>query len=325
MGTFNLFGKKKEYEPAEIYLGLRNQFLSLTQDQVTTLLDPTIPIIGVLMETGYDEAVASLVTVADGSASLYFSNGGGMIGLGEHEEPRKACIDFLSFANQFLSKSTPTSDFHLPSKGYTTFYFVTKDGISTATAKEKDLVKNRSPLSLLYYKAHEIISQARLIDEKIQRTVQEFIHAATTGDEAKVIELLDTNKNPNAPDSSGRTPLMGAAYSGQPRILKLLLEKKVAIDQKDSSGYTALMFACNAGKFSCAEFLVERDAKINESANDGSTSIMFAAQHGHNDIVKYLLSKGADPTIKGKHGLSAIGFAQQNNLIETEKILQGKK
>jgi hypothetical protein len=40
------------------------------------------PILALLMETGYPEAVATLVAVADGTSSLYFSNGGGFIGVG---------------------------------------------------------------------------------------------------------------------------------------------------------------------------------------------------------------------------------------------------
>jgi hypothetical protein len=325
LGLINLFGKKKEYEPAEIYLDLRKQALSLTEDQIPSLLDPSIPIICVLMESGHDDVVVTLVTVADGSVSLYFSNGGGMIGMGEHEEPRKACLDFLSFANQFVPEATLTSKFPLPAKGYTTFYFVTKSGIRSLTAKENDLEKKRLPFFPLLYKAHEVITQARLMHEEILRNTEELLHAATTGDETRMMGLLGEKINLNNPDSSGLTPLMAGAYSGHARILKLLLDKNATIDQKDSSGYTALMFASNSGKFDCVKLLIEQGANIHEEANDGSTPIMFSAQHGYDDIVRFLLSKGADPNKKGKHGLSAIGFAKQNGLTETELILEGKK
>lgn len=325
MGLFNLFGKKKEYEPAEIYLGLRNQILSLEPSQVNSLLEQSIPLVGMLMETGYDTAVVTLVTVADGTVSLYFSNGGGMLGLGEHETPRKAALDFLHFANQFISKAKPTTSFELPSKGFTTFFFITKTGVLSSTALENDLGNNRLPLSQLFHKAHEVISQARLVNEEIERTSRELLGAAATGAESKLRELLDKNMNPNTADSSGLTPLMAAAHSGHAGILKPLLDKNATIDQKDSSGYTALMFACNAGKFDCVKLLIEQGANIHAEANDGSTPIMFSAQHGHNDIVRFLLSRGADPNQKGQHGLSAIEFAKQNGLAETELILEGKK
>lgn len=41
------------------------------------------------METGYEEAVFSLRCITEGSISIYFSNGGGMIGIGEHEDAKE--------------------------------------------------------------------------------------------------------------------------------------------------------------------------------------------------------------------------------------------
>jgi hypothetical protein len=327
MGLFNLFGKKKDYEPAEVYLGLRNQILSLKAGQVESLLEPSTPLLGMLMETGYDTAVATLVAVADGTVSLYFSNGGGMLGLGEHEGPRKAALELLRFAAQaqFISRAKPTANFELPSKGSTTFFFITKTGVLSAAALENDLGNNKLPLSPLFHRAHEVISQARLVNEEMERATRELLSAAASGDESKLQELLGKNINPDAADSSGLTPLMAAAHSGQTGALKLILERAVAIDQKDSSGYTALMFACNAGNLDCVNVLLEKGANIHAEATDGSTPIMFSAQHGHNEIVRSLLEQGADPNKKGQHGLSAIGFAKQNGLTETALILEGKR
>jgi hypothetical protein len=303
---------------------LRSKVLALQPDELPSLLEPSSPLIGILTETGHDKAVATLVTIADGTTSMYFSNGGAIIGLGEHDEPRMTCLEYLSFANQFISRMKPVSEFPLPSKGYTTFYVVTKNGVFSTTAKENDLGKNLSPLSPLFYKAHEVITQARLTEEEIRRNALEFIQAATDGDESKIMEFLAKDRDPNTPDPDGRSPLMAAAYSNQARILVLLLDKEIVIDQKDSSGYTALMYACNSGSLDCARLLVQHGADIHQTANDGSTPIMFASQHGHNDIVQLLLSNGADPNQEGAHGLSAIGFAKQNNLQETLNILLGK-
>ena len=324
MGISNLFGRKKEYEPADIYLRLRDQVLALPSSQIPSLLKDS-PLLGVLTESGYPEAIVTLVTIADGTVSLYFSNGGGMIGLGEYETVRKVSLDFLSLAGQFVSKATPAADFPLTARGYTTFYFITKSGVLFSTAKESDLENNRSPLSPLFTKAHEVITRARTVDEKRTIDLQELMQAVTTGNEVRTGELLGVIPTPNISDPTGLTPLMAAAYSGHARIVQMLLDRRPAIDWKDSEGYTALMFACNAGKFACVKLLVEHGAGVNETANDDSTPLMFAAQHGHNEIVRYLIGKGADPTFTGKHGFSAVGFAQQNNLVETEMILLGKK
>jgi hypothetical protein len=322
MGLFNKFlGKKRNV--ADSFLKLRNMALSLDPRQVGLKPDASRPVFGILMETVYDDTVVTLVAMGDGSVSLYFSNGGGIIGLGEYDEPQKACFSLLSFAQEFVSQFQSTKDYPLPADGYTSFYFLTAQGVLTATARQPDLENKRNPLSPLFYKAQEVITEARLVDEKRRRELNELMNAATTGDASKVNALIARGANVAAADPSGLTALMAASYNGNVEILKLLIKADVPIDAKDTSGYTALMYSCNKGELSCARFLIESGANVKESDNDGSTPLMFAAQHGYNEIVRLLVEKGADPARTGSHGLSAIGFAQQNGLVETEKILQG--
>jgi hypothetical protein len=317
----SLFSKQRKV--ADIYQELRKRAFSIDPLQVGLKPDQANPVFGILMETGYKDTVVTLLTVADGTVSLYFSNGGGIIGLGQHEGPRQACLSFLSFAAQFLPQLRSTREFPLPQDGYTTFYFLTVNGVLMFSARENDLGNNRLPLSPLFHKAQEVITQARLADEKQKRDFQELMQSAATGDTGKMKALIENGVNFNASDPTGLTALMAASHSGKAEILELLLKAGAPIDAKDKSGYTALMFACNSGQPACARYLVENGANVNEVDNDGSTPIMFCSQYGHNDIVRFLLAKGADPTVKGKHGLSAIGFAKQNGHTETEKILQG--
>ena len=173
VSLFGLFGCGKEnteqYKTADIYKELRQKVLAIDPRELG--LTPAITsglVWGVLMETGYPKAVVTLVTIADGTVSLYFSNGGGMIGIGEHEGPRKACKEFLLFSQKFLDQASPTKTFPLPKQGNTRFYFLTFDGIRTVEFKEDDLSKNRLPLSPLFQKAQEVITQARIVDEKLK-------------------------------------------------------------------------------------------------------------------------------------------------------------
>ena len=328
--------RSKEYKTADSYRELRRQIITLDPAKIGFNPSGTNRIWGMLMETGYSDAVATLVTVADGNVSLYWSNGGG-IGVGQHEGPREACKSFLATAPKFLAYARPTEDFPLPQEGHTRFYFLTLDGAFTAEAKEEDLDNGRIPLSPLFYKAHEVITQARLIDEKMSGSgtegqgdqnderFRQLMYAVTNGDADGAKKLLENGMDPNAADPTGLTPLMAAAYKGKENTMRLLLDAGASVAAKDSSGYTALMFASNAGDLACIRLLVERGGAVNEGDKDGSTPIMFAAQHGHNDVVRLLLAKGADPARKGKHGLSAVGFAHQNGLHETEKILKGQR
>jgi hypothetical protein len=154
------------YEPAEVYLGLRGQALALTRD----LLDPESaaggPVLALLMETGYPEAVATLVGLADGTTSMYFSNGGGMIGAGQHEAVAAATRRWLDLGEQALEQLPQApGDVLLPDEGMTQLVAVTESGLRAARAPEEELGGGGHPLSALFYAAHDVITAIRLVDE----------------------------------------------------------------------------------------------------------------------------------------------------------------
>jgi hypothetical protein len=120
------------------------------------------------METGYPKAVATLVAFADGSASLYFSNGGGMIGAGQHSKPAAAARSLVELAEANLSKFALTTEFPLPALARTRFYVVTAQGVLTAEAAEDDLGNNRLPLSPVFHAAHALIAEIRQVEERKQ-------------------------------------------------------------------------------------------------------------------------------------------------------------
>lgn len=156
-------GDKPPYKIAEIYTGMREQVLKLDEKQIGVLKDK--PVWAVLMETGYPEAAATLVAIADGSASMYFSNGGGMIGAGEHENVRSASMGLVKIAGDFLKEMKKVEVFPTVKPGDTTFYVVTPKGVFTYTAKEDDLGEKRDRLSKLFYQGQELITQMRLAEE----------------------------------------------------------------------------------------------------------------------------------------------------------------
>lgn len=149
------------YVPAETYTKLRDLALSVT----AKTLGVSGEVHGVLMETGYPEAVITLVAMADGAASLYFSNGGGIIGAGEHDGPKVAARSLIAFAAHNLEKLSPTTATPLPAPGRTRFYALMECGILTAEASEVDLGENRHALSPLFYAAQELITEMRRVDE----------------------------------------------------------------------------------------------------------------------------------------------------------------
>jgi len=57
--------------------------------------------------------------------SLYFSNGGGIIGAGENPGPSAAARKLVTKAAEFRSACTLTTEFPLPQNAHARFYLVT--------------------------------------------------------------------------------------------------------------------------------------------------------------------------------------------------------
>ena len=146
------------YQLADIYSDLRSQALEYRPQEG---LESTDQVVSVPMETGYPEAVATLVAVSDGAVSIYFSNGGGIIGAGEHEPVRRIAKEFLSLAATFLNDADLVESFALPEPSRVRFFFVTSGGTYMVDALEDDLGYNRHDFSPLFQQGHELITAIR--------------------------------------------------------------------------------------------------------------------------------------------------------------------
>lgn len=165
-----LWGRKRaEYKTAAVYDKLRNQIFALQPSQIG-LTPEKLPagLWGVVIELGYENGVGTLLALAEGTVSLYFSAGGGSLGHGAHPGPRKAAILLLQCAPKFRELCHSTTEHPLPHKGSVRFYLLTFDGILTAEADMKELETKRHPLSGLYLLGHNLIGEIRMVDEKLK-------------------------------------------------------------------------------------------------------------------------------------------------------------
>ena len=155
--------------PASIFEGLRSQILDLDPSSVGMARGPGAPSTwGAVMELGNGNGVASLVCLSDGTTSLYVSTGGGMIGGGAHEAVVRANEAFLAMTAEHLSGMTRGLDHALPAEGRVIIRALTYDGPFTFEEAEDDLGYGRSPLSPVFYAAHGVLSELRLVQEKLQ-------------------------------------------------------------------------------------------------------------------------------------------------------------
>ena len=279
-----------------VFAGLRNQVLSL--DPFSVGLTPTaeLPrVFGLVMDTTYENGSATVVALADGTASLYTSSGGGVIGSGAYPEVRMAVAQVLQALEQSLDLFDLSAAGGLPPSGRTSMTALTYSGHRSVSAPESDFGESRHLAAPIFHAMHKVIFHIRR-SEEIAKQAREA-----------------------QPD--GTTRLMAAAHAGDHAGTAVLLDHGAAIEAHDDQGYTALMYASNAGQDEAVRVLLARGADPNARDRQGSTPLMFAAQSDHVGILRQLLTAGADPNARGEHGLTALGFAQQNGHRHAAEVL----
>jgi ankyrin repeat protein len=173
--------------------------------------------------------------------------------------------------------------------------------------------------------------------------------AAREGDVDEVARLL--GQDPGLLDCKGgwneRTPLMFASYEGHVGVVRLLLDKGAAVDERDALGWTALFLGSSRGRTPVVRLLVESGADptiansydrtplmvataggeleivrclldhpsaaatINRRDQDGETALWYACYLGHGGVARLLLERGADPTMASNDGTTPMARAGQ--------------
>jgi hypothetical protein len=156
------FRKKPKPDPGEVVRLLRMQALDRAPDTLGLAPSADHPRAwSILMETGYPKAVATLLAVMDGTTSLYFSSGGGVIGAGAHQPVRAALGPFFAAAERHLDVFEAARETPLPEPGRVRFYLRTFDGTLTAEASEQELGSDRHELSPLFRAGHDVLAAVR--------------------------------------------------------------------------------------------------------------------------------------------------------------------
>ena len=113
-----------------------------------------------------------------------------------------------------------------------------------------------------------------------------------------VAEVLLAHKaDPNAPDSTGRTPVHDLHRAGgNLDLLRLLIEHGGDVHAKSRDGTTLLWSAAVAGRHDVLAFLLKRKAEVNVAQKGTGRSILFwPVNHGDYRTVKTLLAHGVAP------------------------------
>ena len=152
----------KETDADNPYEGLRRQVLdSKPDEQVKTLMDGK-PIYAAIVDMDLGKAIATLACFLDGTTSLYFSNGGGELGLGQaREEVRNATVAFLRSSEQVLDKMEVTTDFPLPTEGKHAVYLISECAIYKYEIDLQVLESESKEIQFLFFLYQNVLNKIR--------------------------------------------------------------------------------------------------------------------------------------------------------------------
>ena len=146
--------------------------------------------------------------------------------------------------------------------------------------------------------------------------------AAKRRDSDSVKLLLLCGSDPGHVESSGRTPLHLAVWSGDVAVVQLLLAAKVDVNSKDIWGETALsLTAFYGGDTTIMELLLAHGASIEDQNNDGRRPLHVAVYCNRPINVQILLDRGANINAGDRFGMTALNFGVMCNAHESLRVL----
>lgn len=153
-------------DPKDVIRRLREQAFQVNASDLELSSTPRLPQVwGAIMELGYPTGIVTLLSFAEGTTSLYFSNGGGVVGAGERESVRLMAEEFLDVVEAHVASMGPVEDTPTPRIGRVRFYARTFEGTLGAEATEDQLAKDH-PLSPLFRAGHAVITAIRESTER---------------------------------------------------------------------------------------------------------------------------------------------------------------
>ena len=138
---------------------------------------------------------------------------------------------------------------------------------------------------------------------------------------------LDLKSFLNLPsDEVGDTLLHKAAATGNPEMLKLLVDSGSYLHETNSLGCTALHAAAMHGKTQAIGWLLERLADPRASDSEGYCPMHYAAGEGHVEAIEMLVEQGmCDDTLKTFQGLTMMHIAVSEHKVDVVKYLLQRK
>lgn len=193
-------------------------------------------------------------------------------------------------------------------------------------------INRNTPLKSKFWvaiKGGDIVTLRNLIDDKtnfnfIQSTPSDMqgqkalettpLLQAVAGGHPEMVEfLIQQGAEVNFHPSETGSALHWAAWSGNIKVVRVLLRHGALVDERNYYGETPLILAAtNSADTSVVKELIAAGANIHAQSTVGVNPVMGAAWQHHLDSVKLLVSLGVDACAKNNKGETAIDQARTN-------------
>lgn len=329
--------------PQGQYARLRQTWLS---GEAASLAPPDVgpnDVIAIMIEFGSATGTATFVAANDGTASMYTSTGGGIIGMGFHPSVAAASLALIGCGQGFLEVLPKVTQFPLPQQQHVAFHLVTRTGVHSAEFVEA-AIRDDSPISPLYLAGQDLITNVRVLDDRRKKggIGSDLLRVHLLAD-GGIFLLTPYSREPTCLTQKqlGKVLEIAKAHgdrlevSAEPGAEKLHRGVLQVIDRSGfvgapsggpiDAGFTigssTLHYAVDAARVDLAQDLVQRGADLEARDERGYSPLILAAFKGRMAVLRILLERGADAKAQDRHGNSALMFAAQWGDLEAVKLL----
>ena len=119
---------------------------------------------------------------------------------------------------------------------------------------------------------------------------EDLYKAAYDGREDSVADLVEKGADANWDENEGKwSSLHRAAWRGNLRITRRLVEAGAQIEKKSKTGRTPLLIAAFHGRMNVVRYLILKGANIDTQSSVGETPLFWSSIEGHAMVVKHLV------------------------------------
>lgn len=151
---------------SEEYVAYRDRALRITPDDVGIPgeFDPQVPF-GVVVDFYIDDDLTTIAAYANGEASIFFENGGGVLGGGIYQIVKDAALEVIIAGADVYELAEPADGTPYPQPGQVGVYLMALDGVRYINGQVSDLAAGSEPLAVLYQAVQDLTEQLRVVSE----------------------------------------------------------------------------------------------------------------------------------------------------------------